>query len=387
MEALDKQSLDIRTRQRAALTWLTMDFGGVMAPLADMQSELDALALPGIGSYMDINDEAWGIKEAQRDRTVELSQVEVDQDAAIAAAKVAAGRQKIAIERVADEYTLSAKIYDVSVRGLLMAARELAGLVEQEALAAEAAKAAVDVDKEGVRQTQIAVKIQIEAIEAAQVAADIAKAQVDVAKAHVRAIMAEIEAGKAAVEVVETQVQVAMAEAEKAKLQADVAMIFSEIVTHQLTAVKVGAERAEINAGYAIINSRIGDAVALYNAKAFVEDLKASAEMAVLGEVAAYQAARQAGETLRAAEAAVTVALANYEAGAAAGELAAEAGLKAALVAARNALADTRSMQSTSRDNAQTAANSVINAAHIGTYHLSTVDNTSLTHETEYISG
>lgn len=387
MEALDKQSLDTRTRQRAALTWLTMDFGGVLAPLADLQTELDALALPSIGSYMDINDESWGIKEAQRDKTIELSQAEVDQDAAIAAAKVAAGRMKIAIERGADEYALSAKIYDVSVRGLLMSARELAGLVEAEALAADAAKAAVDVDKEAVRQTQIAVKIQIENIEAAQVAADIAKAQVEVAKAHVRAIMAGIEAGKASVEVIETQVQVAMAEAESATLQADVAMIFSEIVTHQLTAVKVGAERAEILAGYSVINSRVADAVALYDAKALVENLKAAAEDAIRGEVAAYQAARIAAEALRAAEGAVAVALANYEAGASAGELGTEAGLRAALVAARNAVATARAAQSMGRDTAQTAAQSIINAAHVGTYHLSTVGNTSLTHETEYISG
>jgi|WetSurMetagenome_2_1015567.scaffolds.fasta_scaffold04877_6 hypothetical protein len=387
MEDLDKQSLDTRTRQRAALTWLTMDFGGVLAPLADIQTELNALALPSIGSYMDINDESWGIKEVQRDRTIELSQTEVDQDATIAAAKVTAGRLKIAIERGADEYALSAKIYDVSVRGLLMSARELAGLVEQEALAADAAKAAVDVDKEGVRQTQIAVKIQIEAIEAAQVDADIAKAQVDVAKAHVRAIMAEIEAGKAGVEVVETRVQVAMAEAEAATLQADVAMIFAEIVTHQLTRVRVGAEKAEIAAGYAIIDSKLADAIALYGAKALVEDLRAAAEDAVRGEIAIYQAARAAGEELRAAEAAVAVALANYEAAALAGEIGAEAGLREALVAARNALADARASQSIGRDTAQTAAQSIINAAHIGTYRLSRTETTSRTHETEYISG
>ena len=36
---------------------------------------------------------------------------------------------------------------------------------------------------------------------------------------------------------------------------------------------------------------------------------------------------------------------------------------------------------------AQTAAQAVINAAHIGTYKLSTSDETKLTHETEYISG
>ena len=270
---IDKQSLDARTRQRNTFTWLTLDFGGIMAPLADMEAELDALASPGIENYMAISGEAWGIREKQRDRTIELSQAEIDQDAAVAAAKAATGSAKIAIERAADEYSLAAKIYDAQVKTLLMAAREFAGLVEQDALAAEAAKAAVDVEKEGVRQTKVAVQIQIEAIEAAQVAADIAKAQVEVARAHVRAALAGVEAGKAAVEVVETQVQVAMAEAEKATLQADVAMIFAEIVTKQLTEVKLGAEKAEIQAGYALINSRLADAVTLYGARALSRTL------------------------------------------------------------------------------------------------------------------
>ena len=277
-----KSGLDERTRQRAALTWLRVDFGGLLSPLAEMADQLDDLASPGIENYMAIGDEAWEIKETQRDRTIEVSQVEVDQDAEIAAAKVATGRAKIAIERAADEYALAAKYYDTKVKGLLMAAREFAGLVEQEQLAAEAERAAVEVDKEAVRQTKIEVQIKIQAIEAAQVEADIAKAQVDVAKAHVRAAIAGVEAGKAAVEAIEARVQVAMAEAEKATLQADVAMIFAEIVTKQLTKVKLGAERAEIAAGYTVINSRLADAIVSYNAKALIEDIKTEAELAVL---------------------------------------------------------------------------------------------------------
>jgi hypothetical protein len=57
------------------------------------------------------------------------------------------------------------------------------------------------------------------------------------------------------------------------------------------------------------------------------------------------------------------------------------------LVVARNALADARAAQSTGRDSGQTAAQAVINAAHIGTYKMSTHDEMRLTHETEYISG
>ena len=51
---------------------------------------------------MAISDEAWGIKETQRDRTVELSQAEVDQDILLAEAKAATGRAKIAIELATD---------------------------------------------------------------------------------------------------------------------------------------------------------------------------------------------------------------------------------------------------------------------------------------------
>jgi hypothetical protein len=384
---IDKQALDTRARQRNAVTWLPLGVGGVMSPLAEMEAELDTLASPGVENFLAISDEVWGIKEVQRDRTIELSQAEVDQDAAIAAAKASAGRSKIAIERAADEYLLAAKMYDVQVNNILMSARELAGLVEVAALAAEAAKAAVDVDKESVKQTKIGVQIAIEGIEAQQVAADLAKAAVEVAKAHVRAAVAGVEAGKAAVEVIETQVQVAMAEAEGATLQADVAMIFAEIVTHQLSEVKLGAERADIQAGYALIDSKLGDAIALYGAKALVEDIKAGAEAAIAGEIAAYSGARVAGEALRAAEAAVAVALANYEAGASAGELGSEAGLRAALVAARNAVVDARAAQSTGRDTGQTAAQQMINEAQMGVYHLSTSDELRLTHETEFISG
>jgi hypothetical protein len=383
----EKEFLEIRTRQRAALTWLPLDLGGLMAPLSDMADELDSLGVASIENYMAIGDEAWVIKETQRDQTIEFSQAEVNQDIDIATAKAAATRAKIAIERAADEYALAVKYYDVSVKGILMSARELAGIVEQEQLAAEAEKAAVDVEKEGVRQTQIAVKVQIEAIESAQVDADIAKAQVDVAKAHVRAAIAGVEAGKAEVEAIEAQVQVAMAEAEKATLQADVAMIFADILTHQLTAVKLGAERAEIAAGYSVINSRLTDAIDLYDAKVLIEGIRTEAEVALLAEIAAMQAEQQAAADLRAAEAAVSTALADYEKAVAAGEITTEAALKAALTVAKNALADARKAASESKDNATTVANRLVNNAHIGTYGNLTSTNQSLSQDTEYISG
>jgi hypothetical protein len=387
MEELDKQNLNLRTRQRADMTWLTMDFGGVLAPLAEVQAQLNSLALPSIESYMAINDEAWGIKEIQRDRTVELSQVEVANDLAIAQAKADTGRLKIAIERAADEYTLAAKIYDVSVKGLIMLARELAGVVEQEALAAEAAKASVDVDKEGIRQAQVAVKIQIEAIEAQQVAADIAKSQVDVAKAHVRAIMAAIEAGKSGVEVLEAQVQVAMTVAESATLQADVAMVFSEAITHQLTSVKVGAEKADIQAGYALINSKLTDTANLYETKGLIAAIRAEADRLVAADADSYGNLRGQGERLRADEAQGTESLAKSENTAMSGAQGFEAAAKEGEAGLRGAVIAAHAAATVLKDSGQTAAQALINAAHIKTFTKTKSEEFKRTHETEYISG
>ena len=92
MDTVEKQELATRTRERAALTWLSLDYGGVMAPLLGMETDLDSIARPSIENFLAISDEAWGIKEFQRDRTVELSQFEVDQDKAIADAKAATTR-------------------------------------------------------------------------------------------------------------------------------------------------------------------------------------------------------------------------------------------------------------------------------------------------------
>ena len=78
METIERLELAQRTRDRNARTWLTLDFGGVMAPLAGMEADLDTIAMPSIENYLIISDEAWGIKESQRDRSIEMSQAEID---------------------------------------------------------------------------------------------------------------------------------------------------------------------------------------------------------------------------------------------------------------------------------------------------------------------
>jgi len=387
MDTVEKQELAQRTRQRNALTWLTLDFGGVMAPLVDMEAELDALAAPSIENYMAISDEAWGVKETQRDKTVELSQAEVDQDRLIAEAKVATGRAKIAIERAADEYVLAAKIYDAKVKGLIMGAKEYAALVEQEQLAVEEAKSGLAIDKEALHLIEVKAKTYLQTIEQAQVEADIAKAQVDVAKAHVRAAMAGIEAGEAEIKLIAAQTEVYVAEAEKATLQADVASIFAEIMTKQLSATKLGVGQAEIAAGYTYIQSKLDDALALYAERGLIEEIRTEAEVTIKEEIDLLLAVEKAEQDLRNLEADYARLTLTYEETQTAINIQQDAAMRAALVAARMRLADARLAESMGRDSGQTLAQRLVNAAHKATYRSSERGTTVLDRETEYISG
>ncbi len=387
MDTVDKQSLAVHTRQRNALTWLTLDSGNILAPLVPLETDLDTLASLGIENFMAISDEAWGIKEAQRDRNIEVSQAEVDQEQALADAKVATGRAKIAIERAADEYTLAAKVYDARVKGLIMGAKEYAALVEREQLANEESRAGLAVDKEELRLAKVQADIYLETIQQAQVQADLARAQVDVAKAHVRAAMSGIEAGKAEIELIEAQTQQYVAEADKATLQADVAMIWAEIITKKLSEIKLGVGQAEISAGFKYIQSKLDDALALYDIKQFIEEIRTEAEAALKEEVDLTLAVEKAEQDLRDLEADYARLTFTHEKAQTEINVQQDAAIRQALVAARIRLADARLAQSTGRDSAQTAAQRIVNGAHQKTYHLSTRNTTSLMHEIEYISG
>jgi len=387
MDSVEKQSLATRTRQRSVLTWLSLDYGGIMAPLATMEADLNALARPGIENFMAISDEAWGIKEYQRDRAVEVSQAEIDQDAAIAEAKVATGRAKIAIERAADEYTLAAKIYDARVKSLIMGAKEYAALVEQAQLAVEEDRAGLAVDKEALRRTKVQADIYLETIQQAQVEADLARAQVDVAKAHVRAAMSGIEAGKAEIDLIEAQTQVFVAEADKATLQADVAMIWAEIMTKKLSETKLGVGRAEIAAQYNYIQSKLDDTLALYETRGLIEAVRTEAEAVIKVELDLLLAVEKAEQDLRNLEADYARLVFTYQEQRTEVNIQADAAMRAALVAARIRVADARLAQSTGRDSAQTSAQALINAAHKAFYRLSEKYHTTLTRSTEYISG
>jgi len=366
MDTIEKQELATRTRQRNALTWLSLDYGGVMAPLVDMEADLDAMAAPSIENYLAISDEAWDIKEDQRDQSVELSQAEVDQDRLIAEAKAATGRAKIAIERAADEYVLAAKVYDAKVKGLIMGAKEYAALVEQEQLAVEESRTGLAIDKEALRLKKVTADIYLEEIARAQVEADIAKAQVEVAKAHVRAAMAGIEAGEAEIKLIQAQTEVYVAEADKATLQADVASIFAEIMTKQLSTTKLAVGKAEIAAGYNYIQSKLDDALAQMETKELIEAIRTESEVARTTETNLILAVEKAAQNLKLLQEEYARQALAHEEGATLANISQEEAMRNELVQAKLALNAARTDLVVRRETAQSSAAEMVAAAQMG---------------------
>lgn len=364
MEGLDKLNLAERTRNRNISVWVNLDWGGLLSPLDDQQEALNLLGSGAIENYLAISNEAWAIKEYQRDQGDELDRVEVTQARELADAKVATEREKLALKTTTDDYVLAVRVYDAKVRALLMGAREYAALVEREQLVVDESRAILAVSKEELRQTQINAQIYYEAIQKAQVEADLARAQVDVAKAHVRALMADIEAGRAEIELVEAQVQKYVAMAEKATLQADVATIYAEIVTKKLSAIKLDVGRQEIENGFTYIQTKLDDMLAIWETRTLAETIKAEAEVILQDEVALNLFADKAQEDLREADADQSRIAFEYEESKTETNLAAEAAVRDGLVAARKTLNDARLLLTTSRDDKQSWAQALINVAH-----------------------
>ena len=364
MDALEKNNLNDRTRLRSASLFIALDWGGLLAPLATQQANLDALARPGIENFMAISEENWGIKEFQRDRTNELSQSEVSDQRQIADEKVATGRTKLAIQRVVDAYTLAVMTFSAKVKAILMGAKEYAAQVELEQLDVERHRAILAVSKEGLHQKEVKAKIFYEYINRAMVEADIAKAQVDVAKANVRALMADIAAGEADIKVITAQIEQYMAMADKAGLQADVAMIFAEILTKKLSAVKLDVGQKEIAAGFGYIQSRLDDVITHLATEKIEESLKiayANAAMAALGGILSGEIE---SENLRGQEASSDLAVLGFAEGATSGEIAQETAMTAGLTAAKVALNSQKSGLRIGLDSRDVWAKALINVAH-----------------------
>jgi len=364
MEAIDKNQLAERTRHRNASVWVAMDWGGLLSPLAAQQTAMDTLSRAAIENFMAVSDETWGIKSAQRDRTAELGQAEVDQDRLIAEAKVATGRTKLAIQMVTDEYVLAARVYDAKVKALVMGAKEYAALVEQAQLAVDESRAGLAVDKEALHLKEVQAKIYYEAIQRAQVEADLAKAQVEVAKAHVRALMADIQAGQAEIEVIDAEIQKYMAIAEKATLQADAASIYAEAMTKQLSEVKLDVGREEITAGFRYIRTQFLDAMHLLDEKRFIESIRVETEKGVQTEMELGLAADKASEDLRIREMVNSRSVLGHEQAVTGSVLSAEAALRSGLVNAKKAVGQARVQATSEKEGASTWASWAVSRAH-----------------------
>ena len=363
MDAIEKVQLAQRTRDRNDSLWITLDWGGLMTPLAAQQAALDGLAQPGIESFMAISDETWGIKEHQRDRTHELNLAEVADQRQIADDKVATGRAKLAIQRAMDEYTLAVRVYESKVKALLMGAREYAAQVELEQVAVEQSRAVLAVAKEGLHQKQVNASIYYEYIQRAMVEADIAKAQVEVAKAHVRAVMADIAAGEADIKVITAQIEQYMAQADKAGLQAEVATIFAEILTKKLSAVKLDVGREEIAAGFGYIQSRLDDALTKMATQKAEENLRIDYATSALLEEGMIFPDERASEDLREQESLNAQEILGYQEAKTATNIDDETVLKQTVVVAQEGLADERLLMKIQTDDKSTWAKLMLNAA------------------------
>ena len=363
MEGLDKINLRQRTLDRNTSTWVTMDWGGLLQPLTPQQEVLDSLGKGYVETFLAIGDEAWEIKETQRDRTDEVDLGEITQGRQLIEDKVALGREQLAIKIATDEYVLAVRVYDAKVRGLIMGAKEYAAQVEREQLVVEASRAQLAVVKEELHLKEINARIYYEVIQRAQVEADLARAQVDVAKAHVRALMADIEAGRAEIELVEAEVQKYVAMAEKATLQADVATIYAEILTKKLSEIKLDVGRQEIEAGFQFIQSKLDDMLAIWDTRTLTEIIKTETEEELQRETDLLLEAQKREEDLRDEEADLAREVFDYEVAATDSNLEDDRELRAALVAARIALQDAHTAYKMQRLTKTTWAEQLSNAA------------------------
>jgi hypothetical protein len=387
MEAMDLAQLDERTRLRNAATWVRFDWGGLLDPLTDTQEAMDDIARASIENFMAISDEAWAVKQYQRDKGAEIAQAEVDQDWQIAGMKVATGREKLRIIRAADEYFLAARVYDAKSKAQVMASREYAGLVEQTQLAVEAQRTGLAISKEELRRKEVNAKIYYEIVQRAQVEADLARAQVDVAKAHVRAVIAGIEAGEAEVKLIESQVAAFMAEAEKSTLKAEVASIHAEILTKQLSKIKLDVGRAEIEAGFKYIASRLEDELSIWETRENLESVQASFEASLRSEVSLELSADEVQEDLKEEEVQRNLAVHEYEITATDRNLQQERDLKDTLVESREDLLDAKLDSSEQQDDKRTWATALVNTAQRYVHKHSERGTTAYETSYEYISG
>lgn len=377
-ENIEKQNLSQRTRDRNTLTWMSLDFGGLLAPLRELELEHDTLAAPVVFSDMDIVDQQFAIKEYQRNRDFQITQDGLAQDYRIAEMKVSTGRAKLAIQHTTSEHTLAVQYYDAKVKSMLMAVREYAALAEREALLAERAQAGLAIDKEALHLATVEKDQYLEYIARAMVDSEIAKYQVEVAKANVRAAEAGIAAGEAEIKLINAQTEQYMVVAEKATLQADVALILAEVMTKKLATTKLAVGQEEISHGYGYIQSKLDDMVALYDLKILIERIKADTEAQILTQVITLSGAEVQGQQAKVTVAGFEQRVLEADSGATSAALGRMDGAHGKVVAAREAVSDARANNAIRRESGQTNAEAVISSAQTAVYgHMTRNENRS----------
>jgi hypothetical protein len=368
MSTIEQQQLVQRSRQRSAVLWTALDWGGIMEPLTAEQTGLLLLNQATGENFLALSDDRWDLKESQRDRSFELDQAEISQDRRLADEKVALGSAQLAIKQATDDYVLAVRLYDSKAKALLQAAREYAAQVELEQLGVERDRAELAVEKEALHLQEINARIYFEAIQRAQVEAEIARNQLEVAKAHIRVIMSGIEAGKAEVALIEAEVKEAEVLADKATLQADVAMIFAEIITKKLSSIRLDVGQKEIAQGFAIIQSKLADMQQFWDTRLLVEQIKEEGEKQVLDELNQNLTAEKAQEDLRFQETEKDREVFDYDVQQTDDKLGDEKELRAKLVNARWNLANARMNYTLAEKNEGTWAETLVNAARRWTY-------------------
>lgn len=381
------QDLKNRTLQRNDSLWASIDWGGLLAPVAADEALLNSLRSSRINAAVDIVDEVMRVREEQRDKAIAFGETEVSQQRQLADLKLASQRAIAAIRRTADDYVHAARLYDSKVKGIIMAAREYAAAIEQEQLALAASETQLQVAKEENRLREINAKITLETVQKALVEGDIARLKVDVAKSKVRVLQTEYEADHAELEVINTEVNTAMAQAESATLRADVASIMADIITRGLAKVRLDVERAEIQAGFAYIDQRLLDLTALWEIRRQMEDYRTAKELEMQDILEELEATDKAAEDLHTAEAENALTMAQYEK---AGNLA-EARQEETL---RNTWADAKEAQMAAQSQSEEQvisknawARKLINEAQQGVYKMSDVWRTSTVIDRETIIG
>ncbi|MDI6752783.1 MAG: hypothetical protein QME78_00125 [Thermodesulfobacteriota bacterium] len=382
-ESRDKLDLTERTRFRNRTVWVGLLAG---TPLAQNEALINILYQDMIEGYLAITDEAFALREHQRDLTTEQSRAEIDQERSLADAKAATERERLAIKITADEYMLAARIYDAQVRGLVMAAKEYASEVERGQLALEGRRAQLAAAKEGVRLKEVNAKIYYEAIQKAMVEADLAKNQLEVAKAYVRVAMAGIDATRAELEIIEADVKQAMAAVEKATLQADVAMTYAEVVTKQLSKIKLAVEQKEIAKGFDFVRSKLTDLLGIWTVRNRIENLREQGMEDVLAEILAVLEAEKGEQDLRLTEARNAQEVFDYEGAQTAASLVKERTQRVSWVTAKERLRAVENNAKVSILSKKTWAEELTDRAQAAVYGSHNISRFETHRQTEYVS-